>query len=62
VLLEPFNCPPARKAVRCDADFVLKSLDLTYQPLGRLWFAIAAQYYGNICVRRLWLHLIASQA
>src|SRR5262245_23318711 len=60
-LLEPFDRPTAREAIRRDAYFVLKSLELTHQPLGGLGFAIASQYHSNICIGRLWLHLITSE-
>src|SRR5438132_5823356 len=59
-LLESFDRPPTRKAIRRNACVVLKSLELTYQPLGGLGFAIASQYHRTICIRRLWLHLTTS--
>ena len=51
---------PARKAIRRNAYFALKGRQSAHQPLGCLGFAIASQYHRNICVRRLWLHLITS--
>src|SRR5215510_10053104 len=58
--LEPFDRPTACEAIRRKAYFVLKSLELTHQPLGRLGFTIASQDHSNICIRRLWLHRITS--
>src|SRR5438093_13241651 len=60
-LLESFDRPPTRKAVRRHAYVVLKGLQPAHQPLGGLGFAIASQYHRTICVRRLWLHLRTSR-